>query len=579
MIERVEIYKGIIPAWLCGDGLGGAINIVTRQHFKNLEASYEIGSYNTHKGSLLTHKNFEDSGISLSAGGFFKYSDNDYKFNSPFNEGLVITRDHDAYREYNFNMDVGFTKLWFDKFNLGLSYNNLFQEIQGGLVYEQGNVQHAHTKERSFQTSQNLYKQLANNNLSFSLSSVIGYTVFNQIDTSYYRYNFDGTSYLSPSVQGEVGELPNDSRDTRLDISELLSINYNVSNNSNIKWNTVFKYSEKTPEDNLADTYAQYATSGYKSSLSSIVSGISYEIKLFDNKLTNSLGAKYFHHSSEVVPTSEKTSLQSLIISTNESSNFGWNEAIAWKPFDRQITFKVSAQQSVRIPTADELFGDMVMIYPSTHLRPEKSLNFNLGVDWLVNTLGYPNLRLDVNTYYMKVDDMINLMAAVMKLGYQNIDEVEIKGAELDLKSELTSWCSFSGNFAYNDARNIMKYTPGTTVDNPKYNLRVPNAPYLFGNATIKLHKKDFILRNTNSVFFCESQFTEKYYYNWKVSDNQSLDIPRSLSFNAGIRQIFFKNNLQFNFEVHNFTDEEIWGQFQYPLPGRTFHLKIKYLL
>ncbi len=490
LIERVEIYKGIIPAWLCGDGLGGAINIITKRHLNNLEASYETGSYNTHKVNLLSHKNHEKAGVSVTAGGFFYYSDNDYKFNSPFNEGLIITRDHDTYREYNFNIKFCSTKLWFDRFDLAAHYNNLFKEVQGGLVYEQGNVQYAHSKNRSFQLTQNLYKQLSNKSLSLNLNSVIGCSVFNQIDTSHYCYNFDGTSYESPSVQGEVGELPNDSHDTRWDINELLSVSYIVNNHSNLKWNTLFKYSKKRPEDDLADSYAQYATSGYNSSLTSLVSAIGYELKIFDDRLTNSLGGKFFLHSSEVVPSSEKSSIQTLIISTNESFNFGWNEALAWKPFKKQLTIKASVQKSVRIPTADELFGDQVMIFPATELKPERSLNFNLGADWMINSTGYPNLHLDVNAFYMKVDNMIKLMASILKLGYQNIDNVEIKGIELDIKSELTSWCSFFGNLAYNDARNVMKYTPGTTADNPKYKLRVPNTPYLFGNATIKMHLK-----------------------------------------------------------------------------------------
>src|SRR3712207_1990 len=40
-IERIEIYKGIVPAWLGGEGLGGAINIITKQlHGNHLETTY-----------------------------------------------------------------------------------------------------------------------------------------------------------------------------------------------------------------------------------------------------------------------------------------------------------------------------------------------------------------------------------------------------------------------------------------------------------------------------------------------------------------------------------------------------------
>ena len=50
LIERVEIYKGVIPASFGSDALGGAINIITnRQHRNYLDFSYGIGSVHTHK--------------------------------------------------------------------------------------------------------------------------------------------------------------------------------------------------------------------------------------------------------------------------------------------------------------------------------------------------------------------------------------------------------------------------------------------------------------------------------------------------------------------------------------------------
>ncbi|HIZ90741.1 MAG TPA: carboxypeptidase-like regulatory domain-containing protein, partial [Candidatus Bacteroides merdavium] len=53
IIDRIEVYKGVVPAHLGTDALGGAINIVTKQEKKNyLDASYGIGSFHTHKADL-----------------------------------------------------------------------------------------------------------------------------------------------------------------------------------------------------------------------------------------------------------------------------------------------------------------------------------------------------------------------------------------------------------------------------------------------------------------------------------------------------------------------------------------------
>ena len=50
MIERIEIYKGIVPYRFGGSALGGAVNVVTKEYPPvYLDASYEIASFNTHK--------------------------------------------------------------------------------------------------------------------------------------------------------------------------------------------------------------------------------------------------------------------------------------------------------------------------------------------------------------------------------------------------------------------------------------------------------------------------------------------------------------------------------------------------
>jgi len=49
-VERIEVYKGVIPITLGADALGGAINIITPSYEEDfLDASYSYGSFDTHK--------------------------------------------------------------------------------------------------------------------------------------------------------------------------------------------------------------------------------------------------------------------------------------------------------------------------------------------------------------------------------------------------------------------------------------------------------------------------------------------------------------------------------------------------
>lgn len=100
MIDRIEIYKGVVPARFGGSSVGGAVNIVIREYPpKYLDASYSIESFNTHKLSLVTKRNIATKGLEFGGGGFYTYSDNNYKMESPFEEGLIIKRNHDKFKK------------------------------------------------------------------------------------------------------------------------------------------------------------------------------------------------------------------------------------------------------------------------------------------------------------------------------------------------------------------------------------------------------------------------------------------------------------------------------------------------
>ena len=58
MIDRIEIYKGVVPAKFGGSAVGGAVNIVIKEYPpRYLDASYSFGSFNTHKASSVFKRN------------------------------------------------------------------------------------------------------------------------------------------------------------------------------------------------------------------------------------------------------------------------------------------------------------------------------------------------------------------------------------------------------------------------------------------------------------------------------------------------------------------------------------------
>ncbi|WP_278021142.1 TonB-dependent receptor [Flavobacterium ginsengisoli] len=81
LADRVEVYKGVVPIWLGGDALGGAVNIVTNTKPRTyFDASYSFGSFNTHKTAINAGYTAK-SGFTTEINVFQNYSDNNYWVN------------------------------------------------------------------------------------------------------------------------------------------------------------------------------------------------------------------------------------------------------------------------------------------------------------------------------------------------------------------------------------------------------------------------------------------------------------------------------------------------------------------
>ena len=580
MVDEVEIYKGIIPAWLGGDGLGGAVNIRLKDFKKNhLEMAFEAASYNTYIGSLQLKHYLGKTSTALHAGATMNYAKNNYSFSSPFELGRIIHRDHDAYTHGGFNVGISSQQWWFDQFDLTLSADYYRKEIQGGLMNVQNNIQHAFTRTRSASTSLSLEKSFLKGKLTAQFHSIVGFSLINQVDTSHYCYDFIGNRFPSGSGRGEIGAVPNDSHDRHTTVRELLNLTYKIGNNQLVTWTTNYRYGCKMPNDELADSYSRLPTSGYPSRLHSIVSGLTHELKLYGGKFTNELGIKLFNHHSEVLPFAEAIMLQDkLKASTNHSTMAGWSEAVALHLLpNNALTLKAAVQSTVRMPIAEELFGDGVLLLPSEKLRPERSFNINAGAIWLINAMRYPQVRIGINTFYMSAKDMIKLMYSSMNMAYDNIGKVRVMGIDMEMESKLNRWLDLQGNITWQDARDMRKEAVGGG-ENFHYRYRIPNMPYLFGNVGVRLHKDGLLSKSSSSAFASTFGFTKAFSYNWEASKHNTMLIPARYCWDVAVHHSFNKR-CQLSFEIRNILNRENWAEFRYPMERRTFHLKMKYII
>ena len=573
LIERIEVYKSIIPARFGCDGLGGAVNIVTKEFTTDyVDVSAEAASFDTYKSSGMFRKNLPKQGILIGGGATYNYAENDYKFHVPDREELYVKRDHDLFKSYLLKGSIKFTKLWFDEISAEFGYYHRFNEVQG----VQKNIQHAENTSRSFMIENKFRKRgFLHADLDFELHSIVNRSITNFVDTASLNYDFEGNSYPSPNKYGETGDMPHDSDDKVWDITERLNLDYNLTPNHAINLNTLFRYSKKQPKDELASQFAGYTIGGYPSSMNSMVTGLTYEAKFLGGRIINMLSGKHFYMKSKIEELS--VYMQGAPeLKENTAHRFGFIESIKWE-FLKGMTLKASYQRAIRLPNPEELFGDGITIFPAAKLDPEKSDNYSIGL--LIDQSGILKLhrmQFEVNGFYMQVNDMIKLMQQYRQMGYENVQKVRIKGVEAELKLDVTKNLYAYGNVTYQDIRDVLKYEPGTTSLNPTKGLRLPNIPYFFTNFGAEYHSDKLLGNNWYCKVFWDGQFTDEFFYSWELSKHQSRRIPSSFVNDVGVL-VSYKNRYSISAECHNVGNTDVWNLYRTPLPGRSFHIKLRY--
>ncbi|RZK13922.1 MAG: TonB-dependent receptor, partial [Pedobacter sp.] len=88
MIERIEVYKGVLPSHLSGNYIGGAINVIMKKDASanNITAAVSYGSFNTYRADIGALYRNDKNGFTARASGFYSHSDNNYEMWGKFSK-------------------------------------------------------------------------------------------------------------------------------------------------------------------------------------------------------------------------------------------------------------------------------------------------------------------------------------------------------------------------------------------------------------------------------------------------------------------------------------------------------------
>ena len=578
VMKRIEIHKGYVPVEFGGDALGGVVNILTKENRDTyLDASYSIGSFNTHKVHANTQYFWDEQNVYVGFSGFYNHSDNNYPVevkitNAQGNpEVKRVRRFHDAYTNHVGRIETGILKrTWADELSIQLNYAGFSDEKQHGATMEApfGQVS---TSEKAYGTSLTYKKLLAKQNVSVDFFGAYNRMNRSFTDTSSNIYNWYGEVIGERSFFGETSFSGN-----LLDLStnyflNRLHLNYYVDEHTTLKANLLTSVLERTGTDPVAAQYYKKDIFANPTRLRKYIAAIALEKSWINDKLSSITSVKYFNYYS----LGSNLAVEASSVS-NTSRRIGYGQTFRYTFSDKLLT-KLSYERTTRLPDETELFGIGNLILPNPTLEPENSHNLNAGI--LYQSQKPQKFSAEVNIFYRLVDDIIyQRLITTVSTQHQNLLSAQVSGVEGEISYIPIRGLSLRMNTSYQDLRNRRETE---NLDSRYINARLPNIPYLFGNADIRYERANLIKSNDRLQVWWGFNYVHWFYLNWSVDgrNDSKLTIPTQYLQNAGVSYDFLKNKLTGSFEVYNLFDQKAFDNYSVQKPGRFYALKIRTLL
>lgn len=577
--ERIEVYKGVVPIWLGSDALGGAVNIVTGNRFRNyVDASYSFGSFNTHRTTVnaaVTSKR----GLTAQISAFQNYSDNSYRVRvdvADINTGAYapntwVRRFHDNYHNETLIANVGVVdKPYADRLLLGVTLGKSYQEIQTGARmvsvfgrwFRTGTTVMPTLKYRK----ENLVK-----GLDVAVNANFNFGTEQNVDTAFVYYDWYGNFLRRGRKGGERAYSLYKFRDNNGVATA--TANYRFGEHQSLALNNVFNSFDRVGSDAVNPT-ATYAPQRLQKN----VLGVGYTYNV-DEAWSAQLFGKYL--AQRTVASSDNAGTHLGLFSAGVAGTYFLSPA---------LQVKASYERASRLPAAYELFGDVLNQAGNLGLKPEQSHNVNLGINYTWAFTADDQLQLTGNAAYRYASNFIYRRLSQNQTQYilDNRDGVRSVGGDASVRYLHGKRFSAGATLTYQYVQNLQKYEriPNSdeyyTTVSPLYKDQVPNIPDLFGNADATWQLPGLGGKGNNLSLGARLFYIRRFWLYWpslggRGADEKLYYVPQQLSCDLNVVYSLQNGRYNIGLEARDITNTLLYDNFSLQKPGRAFYLNLRY--
>jgi vitamin B12 transporter len=574
LVERIEVYRGVVPIRFGADALGGAVNLVSEQEGTAGSLGYQVGSFHTHRLAAHLRAASADTGLFADGAAYYDTSKNDYaiEVEVPDDVGRLsvdtVERFHDAYRAGGGALVLGVQdRAWTDRVSLRGFASTFYDEIQHNVVMTVPYGEPTYEVDTVGSTAR--YQHTPGD---LSIDVAASYATANRtfVDLSDCVYDWYGECVADRSVPGEIST-PGSDQDV-WDENALARATLAWQSSPHHRWtlSTAPTAFSRTGEDHLLDADDRDALTAQRDSLT-VVSGAEHTLGL--GPIENQAFVK--HYFQQIRSEEPATGAEGFRRADRTSKRFGFGDGVRWSVAD-WIWLKASYEWATRLPTPDEVFGDAALVLDNVDLVPETSHNGNVSVSIEAADTPQGDVVLDVAGFVRDARDLIVLLGSDRVFTYFNVYSARSLGVSGAFGwTSPGDWVSLDLNGTWIELRNTS--TEGTFEDFEGD--RIPNRPWLYANAGVEIGKSELFAAGDRLALSGWSRWVGEFYRGWEsvglVAFKQSVPAQLShavaLTYTADSRA----HSGSVSLEVDNATDAQLYDFFGVEKPGRAFYLKL----
>lgn len=601
MIEHIEVYKGVLPPHLGSDALGGAINFVSRIANKPyLATSYEIASFKTHRFSVSHFQRSKLKKLFMGFDAFYNYSANNYQVTAsiPDEETANVRPEkiklfHNSYKQWYVELYQGWKEVnWADEFRIGIISYAIHRDNQFAALMEKPFGASFAKQEAPIIPTIRYKKSFFSGKVKWDQFIVYSKIKNDFIDTLSGSYDWYGKYHpaVDAGNQGESAS-PSLARQYYSTFTTRTGLNILLSEAHSLGMNIVFSDFNRKGTDPFGPVSAgenPIDLLSLPADYTKLIATTGLTSTFLHKKVQNLAQVKFFQAKAIGQAINLNTGKLQDLPSSARSSSIGLAEAIKWD-ISPSLLLRLSTELATRLPEQSEIMGDGSFGLVNFNLKPEKSINGNLGFAYTKQ----PKFGAEINGFYRITKDLIlNVPVNLIFSQSSNIEQVRGIGLETNVYVSPLNWVRLNGNFTYQDFRLYQVKEPSILY---LEGARLRNVPYFFSNLGATFKFKNIVFKGDQFQGYWNFSYVHGYFLNYIPRDTEpdgflglwgkaKIDAPNMIpaQTNHSIGLLWIpkaKIPLSINIECKNLFDSPIYDNFRIQNSGRSFHLKLSYTL